>query len=353
MSPVNVNLTEEQVSVSVSGDDITATVSGGIGPSGLQGPAATIAVGTVTTGAPGSSAAVTNSGTTSAAVFDFTIPAGATGATGATGPAGPATTDASLLTTGTLNEARLPGSVVLTTDSRLTDSREWTADTISQAEAEAGTSTTRRAFTAIRVFQAVAAWWAGSSAKTKLDGIATGATANATDAQLRDRATHTGTQAIATVDGLQTALDGKASSSHTHGNLTNAGAIGTTSGLPVKTGASGVIEAGAFGTSAGTFAEGNHTHTQLHDRSHAITSTSDHTATAWRVFHSNGSGEVVELALGSAGQALLSNGATSAPSWGAAGSNSASDLTQGTLNNARLSSRARAAINVYLWSSFR
>ena len=43
--------------------------------------------------------------------------------------------------------------------------------------------------------------------KTKLSGIASGATANATDAQLRDRATHTGAQAISTVTGLQTALD--------------------------------------------------------------------------------------------------------------------------------------------------
>lgn len=51
-----------------------------------------------------------------------------------------------------------------------------------------------------------------------------------------------------------------AAASHTHGNITNAGAIGTTSGLPVKTGTSGVLEAGAFGTSAGQFAEGNHTH---------------------------------------------------------------------------------------------
>jgi hypothetical protein len=46
--------------------------------------------------------------------------------------------------------------------------------------------------------------------QSKLSGIATGATANATDAQLRDRATHTGAQAIATVTGLQTALDSKA-----------------------------------------------------------------------------------------------------------------------------------------------
>jgi len=55
--------------------------------------------------------------------------------------------------------------------------------------------------------------------------------------------------------------DARTPTSHTHGNLTNAGAIGTTSGLPVKTGTSGVLEAGAFGTAAGQFAEGNHTHT--------------------------------------------------------------------------------------------
>lgn len=41
------------------------------------------------------------------------------------------------------------------TDTRLTDSREWTAETVSQAEAEAGTATTRRAWTAQRIAQAV------------------------------------------------------------------------------------------------------------------------------------------------------------------------------------------------------
>lgn len=87
-------------------------------------------------------------------------------------------------------------------DASVTNAREWTAATATQAEAEAGTSTTRLAFTPLRVFQAIAAWWAASSAKTKLDGIASGATANATDAQLRDRATHTGTQAAGTIAGL-------------------------------------------------------------------------------------------------------------------------------------------------------
>lgn len=45
------------------------------------------------------------------------------------------------------------------TDSRLNDSREWTASTVSQSEAQAGTSTTRRAWTALRVRQAITAWW--------------------------------------------------------------------------------------------------------------------------------------------------------------------------------------------------
>jgi hypothetical protein len=45
-----------------------------------------------------------------------------------------------------------------------------------------------------------------SAERTKLGGVATGATANATDAALRDRATHTGTQASSTIAGLDTAL---------------------------------------------------------------------------------------------------------------------------------------------------
>jgi len=49
-------------------------------------------------------------------------------------------------------------------------------------------------------------------------------------------------------------------SSHTHGNITNAGAIGSASGKPIITTTSGKLTTGAFGTSSGQFAEGNHTH---------------------------------------------------------------------------------------------
>jgi len=60
--------------------------TGAIGPQGL---AATITVGTVTNSAPGSTAVVTNSGTTNNAIFDFVVPIGTEGAVGPIGPAGP------------------------------------------------------------------------------------------------------------------------------------------------------------------------------------------------------------------------------------------------------------------------
>ena len=50
------------------------------GPKGDTGAAATVTVGTVTTGEPGTDAIVTNSGTENAAVLNFTIPKGENGA---------------------------------------------------------------------------------------------------------------------------------------------------------------------------------------------------------------------------------------------------------------------------------
>ena len=59
------------------------------GAAGAPGAAATITVGTTTTGEAGTEAAVTNSGTTSAAVLNFTIPKGAKGDKGDKGDTGP------------------------------------------------------------------------------------------------------------------------------------------------------------------------------------------------------------------------------------------------------------------------
>jgi hypothetical protein len=95
--------------------------TGSAGPTGATGPkgdaAATISVGTTLTGNAGTSAQVTNSGTSSAVVLNFTIPKGADGAAGSQGPQGPAGADASLtnitttisLATPTGNAAGNPG----------------------------------------------------------------------------------------------------------------------------------------------------------------------------------------------------------------------------------------------------
>jgi len=58
---------------------------------------------------------------------------------------------------------------------------------------------------------------------------------------------------------LKTVIDNAAfaSGTHVHGNITNDGKIGSTATLPIITGASGVLTAGSFGTTAGTFAQGN------------------------------------------------------------------------------------------------
>ena len=47
---------------------------------------------------------------------------------------------------------------------------------------------------------------------------------------------------------------------HVHGNISNDGKIGSTANLPVITGTDGLVTTGSFGTAANTFAEGNHTH---------------------------------------------------------------------------------------------
>lgn len=95
-----------------------------IGPTGLTGAtgatgtAATVAAGTTTTGAAGTDADVANSGTSAAAVFDFTIPRGDQGIQGIQGAQGEAATitvgsvttglptdDASVTNVGTTEEA--------------------------------------------------------------------------------------------------------------------------------------------------------------------------------------------------------------------------------------------------------
>jgi len=75
------------------------------------------------------------------------------------------------------------------------------------------------------------------------------------------------------------------------------------------------------GVTMTTDATGDSVTINAHAQSHAITSTSDHTANNWRVFYSNGSGQVVELALGASGTVLQSSGASSAPTFATVATN--------------------------------
>ena len=96
--------------------------TGPAGADGIDGEAATITVGTTTTSAPGTDAVVTNSGTESAAVLNFIIPRGETGATGPQGPtgaAGPAGADgadgiAATITVGTTTTGEAGTDAVVT-----------------------------------------------------------------------------------------------------------------------------------------------------------------------------------------------------------------------------------------------
>jgi len=91
------------VSVSVSGGTAAVTVTqvgGDRGPSGATGPANSLTIGTVTTGAPGSTAVAVITGTAPNQVISFTIPRGDAGQQGAQGPAGASGASGSVGATG-------------------------------------------------------------------------------------------------------------------------------------------------------------------------------------------------------------------------------------------------------------
>ena len=166
---------------------------------GRRGLAGTITVGTVTTGAPDQSVTITNVGTSSEAILNFVIPQGIQG--------DPATNIIQSVQGRT-------GDVVITKEDLNIQNIDNTSDadkpvsTAQQTELDkkvdkvAGKALSTNDYT--------------TPEKSKLAGIATGATANDSNAQLRDRTTHTGMQPISSVTDLQDTLNSKANTNHTH-----------------------------------------------------------------------------------------------------------------------------------------
>ncbi len=315
---INANVSGgQQITASVGETKIDVSVSGGVGPTGAQGaPGATdytqltnvpasfppSAHGHTIADVSGLSVALDGkqaAGSYAASVHTHTA-AQITDFAAAVVAAAPPTTNASLLTSGTLDAARLPGSVVLTTDARLSDARQplththtasqisdFTAAVIAAAPPTVDASLltqgilpdSRLSSSIARtsdVSSAVAA--VVNAAPATLDTLAELASALGSDANFSTTVTNslaakapinnptfTGTVSgvtkamvgLGNVDNTsdaskpvstatQTALNGKANTSHAHGNITTDGAIGSTSGRIVMTGASGVLEANAW-----------------------------------------------------------------------------------------------------------
>lgn len=109
-------VTPETPSVIVSVIQVMNTQAGPTGPTGPTGTAATINAGTTTTNAAGTNATVVNSGTTSAAIFDFGIPGSPTVNVGTT-TTNAAGTNASVTSSGTqyaqVLDFGIPGSTTV------------------------------------------------------------------------------------------------------------------------------------------------------------------------------------------------------------------------------------------------
>ena len=126
--------------------------------------------------------------------------------------------------------------------------------------------------------------------------------------------------------------DARTPTSHTHGNISNAGAIGSTSGLPIITTTSGVLSAGSFGTTAGTFCQGNDS--RLSD---ARTPTA-HTHAASEV--TSGTFDIARIPTGSTSSTVCigNDSRLSDARTPTSHTHAASDITSGTIATARLGS---------------
>ena len=351
-------VTDEQVTATVSpASAVSATVTAGFGATGATGAAgnaATVAVGTVTTGAAGTSATVTNAGSSSQAVLDFVIPAGEVGQAGSSGVIGvyPPITNTGSSTAaeiglafgsglgvvgGTLIVFSVPQSSISgLSDTLLLKANATHAHGSITSDGKIGTTSGRIVVTTSNGLLTTAA----SISTSQITGLGTLATQSGTFSGTSS-GTNTGDQTITLTGdvtgsgtgsfaatlastGVAASSYGSASSVATFtvdakGRLTTAGS--TSIAIAASAVTSGTFDAARIPTIAysslsgvpSTFAPSAHTH--------SLSELSQSGATTNQVPQWNGSAWV---------PATVSGG-------GGGGSSSASDLTSGTLNDARLS----------------
>lgn len=98
-----------------------------------------------------------------------------------------------------------------------------------------------------------------STEKTKLSGIATAATANDTDANLKARANHTGTQLASTISDFSTAVSGNSAVTANTAKVTNATHTGDVTGATALTIAANAVTNAKMATMATKTYKGNTT----------------------------------------------------------------------------------------------
>jgi hypothetical protein len=174
----------------------------------------------------------------------------ATGLNAATGRASLNLGSAALAATAdfaTAAQGTLAASAIQPGNPALSDAREWSAPTIAQADAEAGTATDRRAWTAQRVRQAIEAWWqAATSALGKALATAPDAPAARALLDLGTLSTQSGTfsgTSSGTNTGDQTIV--------LSGDVTGSGTAGITATLANTTVAAGSYTYAGFTVDAG------------------------------------------------------------------------------------------------------
>lgn len=126
------------------------------------------------------------------------------------------------------------------------------------------------------------------------------------------------TSSATNIDGSGNVSIATTLAAHAHGNITNAGYLGSTANLPIITGTGGILQAGSFGTTANTFCQGNDS--RLSDArtpvAHAhgnITNGGAIGTTSGLMIQTTASGVLTTLAAGTTSQYLRGDGVWGTP----------------------------------------